>query len=437
MYTKIISALLLTLMFVITGCGNTGSEGDAHIDTSKYLRVASASSNIPVPINKYAMLVFSAPIDGSTVDASSVYIADENNLPITAVLKVMEEKISIIPYAFFLPNKEYTIVVTTALKDRIGRTLENTFTYTFITASLPDNIPPSLLSVTPGDGTQAPVTTEISMEFDENIAGNGVLKLTNSDTNTIVNGTTMISDNTLYFIPHSDLIQDSDYMVSLQGTVEDLAGNAYNGLTSWKFSVSPENDLIPPSLISLTPADGAQAAKTTDIVMKFNENIAGDGVLQLKNSDTNTIVNGTTMISNNSLYFVPQNDLIQGSNYTVTLLGTVEDLAGNAYSGLTNWHFSVIPAADLDVVLVSHSGRVIRVEFSEHLDPSTVSASDFAINGDPLAFDHLILEEENLVKFISKSKIDGTEKIRVSGTIQDIYGNSHNNGVTAIYDLDE
>jgi hypothetical protein len=333
---KILSAFLLTLMFIVTGCGNTDSGGDAHVDTSKYLRVATASdlSNVPVPINKYAMLVFSAPIDGSTVDASSVYIADENNVPITAVLKVSEEKISIIPDEFFLPNKEYTIVVTTAVKDSAGRTLENTFAYTFITASFSDNIPPSLLSVTPVDGIEALATTEIFMEFDEDIAGDGVLQLENSDTNIMVNGTTMISDHTLHFVPHSDLDQ--------------------------------------------------------------------------------------------------------GSSYTVTLQGTVEDLAGNAYDGLTSWNFSVI---DLIVVSVSYTGQVIRIEFSEPLDPdpSTVTESDFTIfdiNGDPVSFGLTTIEDgDTTVHLNVKSKIDGTEEISVSGTIKDIYGNSHNNGVTAIYPL--
>ncbi len=434
---KILSAFLLTFLFLLTGCGNSSSGGDVSLDASKYLRVttASDSNNVPIPINKYVLLAFSASIDGSTVDASSVYIADENDDPITSVLKVLEERVSIIPYKFFLPNKQYTIVVTTKVKDIEDRSLENTFTFPFITASAPDEIPPSLLSVTPGDGIQAPVTTQIIMEFDENITGDGVLQLIDSDTNTAVNGTTLISEHTLQFVPHSDLVYDSNYTVTLLGTVKDLAGNAYDGLRSWAFSVAPENDLVAPSLISVTPSEGTEAAKTTDIFMEFDENIAGDVVLQLKDNDTNTTVIGTTLISEHTLQFVPQNDLIQGSNYTVTLLGTVEDLTGNAYSGPTSWSFSVLPASDLIAVSVTYSGKVIRVEFSEHLDPSTVSESDFAINGGSITFDHLIMQDESTVKFIADSKINGTEKISVSGNIKDIYGISHNNGVTAIYPL--
>jgi len=328
---KTLSVFLLILIFILTGCINTNS--GENTDTSQYLHVSAASnsSNSPVPIEKYAMLIFSAAIDGATVNASSVYIADENNVPIAATLTVSKEKISIIPFEFFLPNKPYTIVVTTAVEDIKGRTLENTFTFAFVTALIPDTSPP------------------------------------------------------------------------------------------W--------------LISVTPADGTSVAKTTQIVMEFDETIVGNGVLQLKESDTNTTVNGTMTINDNTLRFVPEGNLIQGSNYTVALQGTVEDLAGNAYDGLTSWNFSVIPASDLRAVSVTYSGKVIRVEFSEYLDPSTVSESDFAINGGSITFKHLIMEDKNIVKFIADSNINGTEEISVSGTIKDIYGNSHNNGVTAIYNL--
>ena len=50
LYVKILSAFLLTFMFLLTGCGNTGSEGNADVDTSKYLRVATASDSSNVPV---------------------------------------------------------------------------------------------------------------------------------------------------------------------------------------------------------------------------------------------------------------------------------------------------------------------------------------------------------------------------------------------------
>ena len=84
---KVLSALLLTFIFIFTGCSNSDSGqeiSDVSIDTSKYLRVAgvSASNNTPVPIEKYVLLTFSSAIDEITVDESSVYIEDENSDPV-------------------------------------------------------------------------------------------------------------------------------------------------------------------------------------------------------------------------------------------------------------------------------------------------------------------------------------------------------------------
>jgi len=436
---KILSVFLLTLMFIMTGCGDSGAGVDAHADTSdisKYLDVAVVSkSNAPVGIEQYVMLTFSAFIDETTVDSLSAYIEDENKLTVPAVLKVSENKISIIPNEFFLPNKPYTVIVTVDVEDISGRTLENTFTFDFLTASAPDQIPPSLLSVTPANNTSADKTTDIMMTFDESIAGDGVLQLRDSDTNAVVIGRSTISDNTLHFIPDSDLIPDANYTVTLVGTIEDLAGNVYGGLTSWDFSVTPLNDLVPPVLVSHTPDEGAEVSKTTDIVMAFDESIAGDGVLQLRDSDTNAVVIGTSTISDNTLRFIPDSDLIPDANYTVTLVGTVEDLAGNAYGGLTSWDFSVIPASELKVISVTRSGRVIRIEFSADLNTSTVSESDFAIDEGLITFDYLIMLNDYTVKFVADSTISGDENISVSGTIEDIYGNNHNNGVPAVYPL--
>ncbi len=333
---KVLSALLLTFIFILTACSNSGSGQEVSavsIDTSKYLRVAgvSASNNTPVPIEKYVLLTFSSAIDETTVDESSVYIEDEDSVPVPSALTVSGEKISIIPYAFFLPDTAYTIVVTTAVEDTEGRTLENTFTSAFVTASLPDTTAPLLVSVTP-------------------------------DVN-------------------------------------------------------------------------AEAVKTTNIIMEFDEIIAGNGELELKNDTADLQVTGTATMSDTNLSFVPDNDLVPGNNYTVTMQGIVEDLAGNAYSGMTSWSFFVISAFELKVVSVTHTGRAIRVAFSEDLNTSTVNESDFAINGGSITFDHFLIKDEIEVQFIADSNIDGDENISVSGTIQDINGVSHNDGVTAIYPL--
>jgi len=176
------------------------------------------------------------------------------------------------------------------------------------------------------------------MTFNETIAGDGTLELKRSDTGSIVAGTTIPGSNFLRFVPDKNLAEGKNYFATLRGTVKDLADNEYSGLTSWSFSV---NNATPPSLASLSPSDGTSADKSTDIVMAFTESVAGNGTLELKRSDTGVIVTGTSQISGNTLRFVPGSDLNPGVQYTVTLLGTVRDLADNEYAGLTSWNFYI------------------------------------------------------------------------------------------------
>ena len=434
---KILSAFLLTLILLLTGCGNSESKVNSEsVKTSKFLKVSFSARNTVISVNQYVMITFSSNINPETVDASSVYIIDVNNHSVAASLTTSNNRVSIIPNEYFLPNEQYTIVVTTTVEDIIGRRLENVFTFPFKTSSAPDTLPPSLLSLAPADGTSADKSTYISMEFDEVIADNGaMLEVKDSIMNTIVSGTSTISNNTLRFVPDSDLVPGSIYTVTLQGTVKDVAGNAYAGVGNWDFSVNPLDDTTPPSLLSLTPADGTSAEKTTEIMMAFDETIADNGaMLEVKDSIMNTIVSGTSTISNNTLRFVPDSDLVPGSIYTVTLQGTVKDVAGNAYAGVGNWDFSIIATSDLSVLSLRHYGRFIGILFSEDLDPLTVSGNDFAINGGAITF-KLFKVHEDIVILKVDSNIIGTEDITVSGTIKDIYGNSHNNGVPAIYNL--
>ena len=329
---KILSAFLLTLILLLTGCGNSESKVNSEsVKTSKFLKVSFSARNTVISVNQYVMITFSSNINPETVDASSVYIIDVNNHSVAASLTTSNNRVSIIPNEYFLPNEQYTIVVTTTVEDIIGRRLENVFTFPFKTSSAPDTLPPSLLSLTPADGTSADKSTYISMEFDEVIADNGAM-------------------------------------------------------------------------------------------------------LEVKDSIMNTIVSGTSTISNNTLRFVPDSDLVPGSIYTVTLQGTVKDVAGNAYAGVGNWDFSIIATSDLSVLSLRHYGRFIGILFSEDLDPLTVSGNDFAINGGAITF-KLFKVHEDIVILKVDSNIIGTEDITVSGTIKDIYGNSHNNGVPAIYNL--
>ena len=460
------------LMFIATGCYDVKQANDSQTNSSEYLQVTIASTsnqfnpeviteeNIGealtsnqsyVDTDKYVKLTFSDAIDVTTANVGSVYILDTNQIPIISELIVSGNTISIIPIEIFLPNQTYTIVVTTALQDVGGRTLERTFAFTFVTVDeiIPDEdmTAPSLRYITPANGSTVEKSTNIVMGFDESITGTGFLEVRESGTNNIVSGTITKTDTTLGFMPQNNLISGSTYSVTLQNSVEDLSGNVYTGLTSWSFSVSasavtppivpPPGDTTAPILLSLTPIDGSTVDKLTDIVMTFDESITGTGILTLRDTTLSNDVIGASSISGSTLNFTPTNVLVAGNDYTVTLENSVEDLSGNIYTGITSWSFSVTAEVELDVTAVTHAGRTIRVYFSEELDATTVLRDEFLINAGAITFGQFELSpsDATIVKFVATEDINGTEDITVSGNVKDIYGVSHNGAVSATYPI--
>src|SRR4029077_3136018 len=84
--------------------------------------------------------------------------------------------------------------------------------------------------------------------------------------------------------PTSDLAAGTHYYVTMaSGVVQDLAGNAYAGLsapTDFDFTTAPP-DTTPPTLSATTPADNStNVAVGTNLVLTFSESVkAGSGNL--------------------------------------------------------------------------------------------------------------------------------------------------------------
>ena len=236
---------------------------------------------------------------------------------------------------------------------------------------------PTLSSLTPEDNaTDVDDAINMTMVFDENIADNGVTLELRDSVNTLVPGTSSVSANTLNFNPTNDLSEGELYTVTVVGTIEDLSGNTYKGQTIWSFTTEIPADTTAPSLVALTPLDGAtDVNSSTNISMVFDEDIADTNVtLELTNSLGN-VVSGTDTMGTNSINFDPTNDLLDGEVYTVNVIGTIEDLSGNTYVGVTTWSFTAADITPPTVALFTpEDGRVdvdvntdINVTFDENV----------------------------------------------------------------------
>ena len=137
--------------------------------------------------------------------------------------------------------------------------------------------------------------------------------------------------------------------MTVVGTIEDASGNVYSGVSSWNFTTMVAPDTTPPSLVAFIPADNAvNVDPAIEINAVFDENITNTGqIFLIQNTAPGAgPVNGMEGISDDTLWFRPNNDLVEGDTYTATILGPVEDLSGNEYTGQTSWTFTVAAAVD-------------------------------------------------------------------------------------------
>lgn len=159
---------------------------------------------------------------------------------------------------------------------------------------------------------------------------------------------------------------------------QSLAGYSVAGLRS---------DTTAPSVVSTTPSAGRAA--TAVVAATFSEAIdpttlaAGWRVL----GPNGSALAGQVRITGNTAHFVPDAGWQNGS-YTATLTTAVTDLLGNPLAQDVSWHFTLDGAAPA-VIAVTPADKASNVlsttplviQFSEPIDPASVSFSSIRLDG--------------------------------------------------------
>jgi hypothetical protein len=269
----------------------------------------------------------------------------------------------------------------------------------FTTAAAPDVTSPQIVRTNPFNGaTDVPVNTVITLESNEALdpvtINSNTFIVRDNVTFTNVAGTISLSMNgrTLTFAPNTPLAVGRNHSVffAFQG-IQDLAGNFLSG-SNFSFTTSFAADVTPPQVTGVSPGDGlTQVPINTQVVVTFNEPIqtqSGDGVTLLAGA-TPIAVTRTFSNANRTLTLTPTLLLSANTLFTVNVTG-VKDLAGNSLSAAVTTSFTTGTGADLirpTITLVDPgngatgvpTNAVIRLQFSERINPLTVNNSTFLI----------------------------------------------------------
>ncbi|MBI4641049.1 MAG: Ig-like domain-containing protein, partial [Candidatus Tectomicrobia bacterium] len=151
-----------------------------------------------------------------------------------------------------------------------------------------DLIPLRIRNILPS-GSGAALNSEIFILFSEKIdpltANSSTISVVDVGTNTAVSGTVTLlpSGRVVEFTPASPLPAGGNFRVTITDSVTDLAGNRLDGdndgkpggnFTSLFDTIGGTTDATPPTVVSVTPPDGAtNGSAIAPVVIKFSEPI--------------------------------------------------------------------------------------------------------------------------------------------------------------------
>lgn len=253
--------LSFVFVFILVGCqGNNKKErvSDA-ANSSLFLAVKSViASDVPVAINQKIILDFSASLNEETVNKDTVYILDNaTGEQITAEISLpgSASSLEFTPYTYLLPNHNYTIVVTTALQDLQGRSLNQDYHFSFRTLyESTDDSPLLLRSLKPQPNSTGVLRdSNIVLDFSKNLSldaqysANDYLQVVDYDTQQPITGTTEVFNSLLIFKPLNLLPADANISVKLLASPTDIYGNQSYDISQqqeWRFTTRASENTV-------------------------------------------------------------------------------------------------------------------------------------------------------------------------------------------------
>jgi hypothetical protein len=215
----------------------------------------------------------------------------------------------------------------------------NNFVYSLFATFITDTTPPTVTGMTPANGaTGVSRTTAVTAAFGEPIdgatlttssfvlrdaAGGAVGATVNYDT---ANGIGTLT-------PSAPLAASTTYTVTVTA-VKDLAGNQLAGPVVWSFTTAGPADTTPPTVTSVTPANGATGViLPTAVAVTFSEPIDPSTLT----TSTFTLRTPAGVVPATISYNVgtrvatltPLATLATATTYTATVTTGVTDVAGN------------------------------------------------------------------------------------------------------------
>src|SRR3990167_6481710 len=196
-----------------------------------------------------------------------------------------------------------------------------------------------------------------------------------------------------------NIVDTTEYTVTITTGAKDLAGNALANELSISWTTGSTADTTAPTVSSTAPVNG-------DTGVPINRKptvVFSEGMDPLTiTTETYTLKQGTTPVSGIVTYvgvtatFTPLSNLETNTEYTSTITTGAKDLAGNALASDYVWSWTTGSSADTTAPTVSSTdpehdpegaigpegspiNQQVVATFSEEMDPLTITAETFTL----------------------------------------------------------
>lgn len=201
-----------------------------------------ASEQLAVPTNHTLVVIFSEPMNLSTLTADRYVVLDPFNAPVTGQLEYVAASNAWLfqPEVPLAAESTYSVTISGTVEDAGGgNALGDDLGWAFVTGPDPDATAPSVDGQWPGSNCNcAPASTRILAGLNEFAAPGSVTAGTVSVTaaGMPIAGTTVYRGDFLEFVPDSELLPGETYTVTVSRELQDLAGLPLAAASSWEFT---------------------------------------------------------------------------------------------------------------------------------------------------------------------------------------------------------
>ncbi|HVD61166.1 MAG TPA: Ig-like domain-containing protein, partial [Gemmatimonadaceae bacterium] len=303
--------------------------------------MSPANGSTGIPVNTGITVTFSEPMDAATIGSSVTLQITSSGVSVPGTVTYVSGSLtaSFVPSAPLAFSTSYTLTATTSAKDVSGNPLAASVSSVFTTAGAPDTTPPSVLTVSPISGAaDVSINTTVTILFSESMDAGTVssstvlLKATSTGSTIPATVSLNAATNTATVTPSAPLSFGTQYSVVVMTGAKDAAGNPLAAQFTSSFTTASAPDTTPPSVVSITPANGLNGVSVfTSVTVVFSEpmnaaSINGSTISLALSSNSSPVAGTLTYnVATNTATFTPSAALTFSTGYTISVTTAASD----------------------------------------------------------------------------------------------------------------